>query len=174
MVEDQAGFGAVLRQYRTTAGLTQRALAEGAGLSLRGVSDLERGLRQVPYPDTVQRLADALHLDPAETANLTTAARRAQAVAPPRWGASGAASLHNLPAAITRFIGREHELAEVRARIVNERLLTLTGVGGCGKTRLALEVARAVLARYTDGVWLVELAPLVDPALVALSVGAAL
>src|SRR6266704_5301152 len=56
MVGDRTAFGALLRRYRTTAGLTQEALAEQAGLSLRGVSDLERGLRRVPYPETVERL----------------------------------------------------------------------------------------------------------------------
>jgi predicted ATPase/DNA-binding CsgD family transcriptional regulator len=79
---------------------------------------------------------------------------------------------HNLPASLTSFIGRERELAEVRARLADVRLLTLTGVGGCGKTRLALEVARAVLDLYRDGVWLVEFAPLADPALVPYSVAA--
>ena len=82
----------------------------------------------------------------------------------------GDASRHNLPASLTSFIGRERELADVQARLANTRLLTLTGVGGCGKTRLALEVARASLDHYVDGVWLVELAPLADPALVQQSV----
>jgi non-specific serine/threonine protein kinase len=77
---------------------------------------------------------------------------------------------NNLPAPLTSFIGRERELAEVQARLADSRLLTLTGVGGCGKTRLALAAARSVLDRYPDGVWLVELGPLADPALVAHSV----
>ena len=78
---------------------------------------------------------------------------------------------HNLPTPLTSFIGRERELADVQARLTGARLVTLTGVGGCGKTRLALEVARAVLDRYPDGVWLVELAALADPALVPQTVG---
>jgi hypothetical protein len=79
---------------------------------------------------------------------------------------------HNLPTALSSFVGRERELAEVQARLTDARLVTLTGVGGSGKTRLALEVARAVLDRYPDGVWLVELAALADPALVPQTVAA--
>ena len=79
---------------------------------------------------------------------------------------------HNLPTSLRSFVGRERELAEVQARLAGTRLVTLTGVGGCGKTRLALEVAQAVLDRYPDGVWLVELAALADPALVPQTVGA--
>ena len=79
---------------------------------------------------------------------------------------------HNLPMALSSFVGRERELADVQARLTGARLVTLTGVGGCGKTRLALEVAQAVLGRYPDGVWLVELAALADPALVPQTVAA--
>ena len=84
----------------------------------------------------------------------------------------GRSSRHNLPAALTSMIGRESEMADVQARVGVARLLTLTGVGGCGKTRLALEVARAVRNRFPDGVWLVELGPLADPVLVPHSVAA--
>ena len=73
---------------------------------------------------------------------------------------------HNLPLEISSFVGREKELAEVKQLLENNRLLTLTGSGGCGKTRLALAVARQLVERFEDGVWLVELAPLADPSLV--------
>jgi predicted ATPase len=74
---------------------------------------------------------------------------------------------HNLPVQPTRFIGRAREILELRQLLQSTRLLTLTGTGGSGKTRLALEVGAALLDSYHDGVWLVELAPLADPALVA-------
>jgi predicted ATPase/DNA-binding SARP family transcriptional activator len=73
---------------------------------------------------------------------------------------------HNLPLQLTRFIGRERELAAVKDLLATHRLVTLTGVGGGGKTRLALQVAADRLSSFTDGVWLVELAPVRDPALV--------
>jgi hypothetical protein len=91
----------------------------------------------------------------------------------PTSAASGRPVRHNLPAPLTSFIGREGDVQAIRARLAETRLLTLTGVGGCGKTRLALEVARDTLDQYTDGVWLVELGPLADAALVPHSVAAA-
>ena len=83
-------------------------------------------------------------------------------------------SHNNLPASLTSFVGREREMLEVRRLLSMTRLLTLTGAGGSGKTRLALEVAGGLLGAYLDGVWLVELAPLSDPALVAQAVAQAL
>jgi DNA-binding SARP family transcriptional activator len=76
-------------------------------------------------------------------------------------------SRNNLPTSLTSFVGREREMLEVRRLLSMTRLLTLTGAGGSGKTRLALEVAGDLLGAYPDGVWLVELAPLSDPVLVA-------
>jgi hypothetical protein len=73
---------------------------------------------------------------------------------------------HNLPVQLTSFVGRGKETAEVKALLRGTRLLTLTGAGGVGKTRLALQVATEVLEDYPDGVWLVELASLSDPAFV--------
>ena len=72
----------------------------------------------------------------------------------------------SLPAPLTSFIGREREIAAVRRALGGTRLLTLTGMGGCGKTRLALQVAAGLVTVYRDGVWFVDLAPLTDPALV--------
>jgi len=80
----------------------------------------------------------------------------------------------NLPAALTSFVGRQAEQAEVRSLLERSRLVSLIGSGGCGKTRLALEVAAALTEAYADGVWLVELAPLVDPELVPLAVAGCL
>ncbi len=87
---------------------------------------------------------------------------------------AGAARRHNLPLSRTSFIGREREKLEVKRMLAMTRLLTLTGVGGCGKTRLAVEVARDLVGAYPDGVWLVELAPLSDPTLVEQEVAQAL
>jgi hypothetical protein len=74
--------------------------------------------------------------------------------------------LHNLPLELSSFVGREREMSEIEALLAGNRLLTLTGPGGSGKTRLALAVASEVLEGFDDGVWLVELAPLSDPELV--------
>ena len=76
------------------------------------------------------------------------------------------AAAHNLPAARTSFVGRERELVEVKRELAMTSLLTLTGAGGTGKTRLALELARELAPAYRDGVWLVELAGLSEPGLV--------
>jgi hypothetical protein len=76
------------------------------------------------------------------------------------------ARAHNLPAQLDRFVGREREVAEGRRALRASRLLTLTGPGGSGKTRLALQLAADLVEEYPDGVWLVDLAAASDPALV--------
>jgi predicted ATPase/DNA-binding SARP family transcriptional activator len=81
---------------------------------------------------------------------------------------------HNIPAALSSFVGRERELVEIKHALAMTRVLTLTGAGGCGKTRLALEVTRDLAAAYPDGAWLVELAPLSQPQLVPQVVAGAL
>jgi predicted ATPase/DNA-binding CsgD family transcriptional regulator len=81
---------------------------------------------------------------------------------------------NNLPVQLTTFVGRRHELGEAAELLASTRLLSLTGVGGCGKTRLALQLAADVAENYPGGVWLVELAPVADPGRVAGSIAAAL
>ncbi|MDQ5827477.1 MAG: AAA family ATPase, partial [Chloroflexota bacterium] len=81
---------------------------------------------------------------------------------------------HNLPIRLSSFIGREKELAELRRLLESNRLLTLTGAGGCGKTRLALAAADELVETFEDGVWLVDLAPLADPSLVPQAVASTL
>jgi DNA-binding CsgD family transcriptional regulator len=77
---------------------------------------------------------------------------------------------HNLPAQWTSFVGRQAEIAEIKALLRAERLVTLSGPGGSGKTRLALQVARDLVGAYRQGVWFVELAALSEPSLVANSI----
>ena len=89
--------------------------------------------------------------------------------ATPERGSSG-----NLPAEVTSFVGRRHEVAGVRRMLAANRLVTLTGAGGVGKTRLAQRVGGEMRRAFPDGVWFVELAELRDPGLVAVTVGEAL
>jgi predicted ATPase/DNA-binding CsgD family transcriptional regulator len=84
--------------------------------------------------------------------------------------ADNAGLLTNLPAQVSSFIGRDAELAEVRRLVDGSRMVTLTGAGGAGKTRLALRVAAGLVDRSGDGAWFADLAPLRDPDLVALTV----
>ena len=90
---------------------------------------------------------------------------RGRLAAHPR-GYRHASPPNNLPSELSSFVGREKELAEVKRLLKDTRLLTLTGSGGCGKTRLAVVAAGELAEGFEDGVWLVELAPLVDPSLV--------
>ena len=97
-----------------------------------------------------------------------------QAAGEPAGETSGGAQAHNLPAQRTSFVGREREMLELKRALTKTRLLTLSGAGGSGKTRLALEVARDVVGAHPDGVWLVELAPLTEEALVPQAMAKAL
>lgn len=83
------------------------------------------------------------------------------------------ATSHNLPAQLTTFVGRQREKAEIKRLLAAARLVTLTGTGGAGKSRLAIESAREMIDLFPDGVWLAELGPLADPALVPQVVAAA-
>jgi predicted ATPase len=85
-----------------------------------------------------------------------------------------AGGVHGFPAVLTSFVGREQEVRAVAGLLEGYRLVTVTGPGGVGKTRLAGEVAGQVAARFADGVWLAELAPVRDPARVVGAVAVAL
>jgi len=144
--------------------LTQAELAERAGLSAHGIQKLERGATH-PYRDTAERLQVALQLKPDDQVRFRAAVLpvRRHEPAPP---SATAGVRHNLPIPTTRFVARAGEIERVIQRLRVSRLLTITGAGGCGKTRLAIEVAGRLVGDFADGAWLVDLARLVDAALV--------
>jgi predicted ATPase/DNA-binding XRE family transcriptional regulator len=174
MDQPASPFAALLRQHRLAADLSQEALAERAGLSVQAIGALERGDRRAPYRDTVDRLAGALALAPAERDRFHAAIERGRRPADRPAAPSPSTGSGHLPAPATSFVGRDDERATVRRLLDSTRLLTLTGAGGVGKTRLALHVAAAVEGDYADGARLVELAPLADPALAPQAVAVAL
>ena len=144
---DSAALGARLRQYRVAAGLTQAELAEQSGLSVRAISDLERGERRFPYADTLERYTSALKLGDVERDDLLrTRRRRVPATQPDdnmHQPVARARPWHPLSAARRPLIGRERELAGLTHLLREDQaaVMTLVGPGGVGKTRLAAEVA---------------------------------
>jgi predicted ATPase/transcriptional regulator with XRE-family HTH domain len=174
-------FAGLLREYRLAAGLTQEALCERARVSVRSLQGLEAGAQR-PQKDTARRLVEALGLPEGERARLVAAA-----VPAPRRAAGGShtspgaavqppstAIPQSLPSYLTSFVGRQRETAAVGDLLARHRLLTLTGPGGVGKTRLALYVASAQRDWFADGVVFVPLATVSDPALAGATVAAAL
>ena len=177
------GLAGLLRQLRAEAQLTQEEVAKAAGVSPRSVSDLERGINRTARQDTAVQLAGALGLaEPIRSLFIAAARGRidaAQMLAARRSQAQGgslasAGGMHGFVPALTSFVGRAGPVREVAGLLDRGRLVTVTGPGGAGKTRLAGQVARQVSGRFADGVWLAELAPVRDPALVPAVVAAAL
>jgi predicted ATPase/DNA-binding XRE family transcriptional regulator len=167
-------FGDLLKRLRVAAGLSQEALAERARMSAHAISSLERGARRAPYRDTVALLQDALALSPPDRMQLDAAAERGRKRSPRTEPiANEAAPQHNLPAQLTTFVGRERDVAEIRALHEAHRLVTVTGAGGMGKTRVALEVCSHIHGAWRDGIWFVDLAPVADGALVAARIASA-
>lgn len=161
-------FGTLLRRYRLCVGLSQETLAERADLSVEAISALERGTRRTPYPNTIDLLSAALQLDRNQQAELAASVVRRRAPRQPR-----RLALTSLPSSLTSLVGRDEELSALQSLMAGQavRLLTITGTGGVGKTRFALELARKISAEFEDGATFVTLAAVRDPSHVALALG---
>ena len=146
------GHGGQVLVSGTTAGLVADDLPAGSELIDLG----EHRLRDLDRPEHVYQLV---------------AAPLRREFPPLR---SGSSHPTNLPLQVTSFVGREQELVDIERLLSTGRMVTLVGVGGTGKTRLALHAAADVVERYANGAWLVELAPLTDAGLVVAEIGRAL
>ena len=180
-------FGLWLKRRRRALDITQEELAQQIGCALVTLRKIESGERR-PSKSILERLFLILSLPPAEQPAFMAYARSVYLDGAPSPHAAATDTLDrtpwqisertvradNLPLQLTSFIGREREVAEVQRLLDETRLLTLTGSGGAGKTRLALQAAAELLSEFEDGVWWVELASLTDPALVPQAIGSAL
>ena len=185
-----------LRQLYLALNLELAGLYEESGKYGRGIESLQRAITEEPTLEEAhaslmrlhtlsgrperalaqyERLRSTLAKELGSEPSLATRRLREEIVAgrlptappaDPTRGAPSVATGHSLPAPRTSFVGREREVVEVKRTLAMTRLLTLTGAGGSGKTRLAIEVARDLVGVYPDGEWLVELASLSEPGLV--------
>jgi predicted ATPase len=174
LLESFVTFGDMLTYLRRRARLTQSELAIAVGYSREQITKLENNQRLPDLTSVKALFVPALDLDDrpdlierllqfAEATRAAKADQRGEAsalYAPPR------ALRTNLHPPLTSFVGREYEIAEAKRLLASTRLLALTGPGGMGKTRLALQVGAALQEDFADGVWLIELAALADPTLV--------
>jgi predicted ATPase/DNA-binding XRE family transcriptional regulator len=171
-------FAHLLRSHRIVAGLSQETLAERASVSLAAIGKLERGARRRPYRKTIALLAGALALTVPERLELERAAsRRSTSV----WSATrGKPPTIKLPVFLSSFIGRERDLHQIARMLETQRLVTLVGPGGIGKTRLAARAAENFIREHAtdkdlDAVWFVDLSVITDgemvPAVISSRVG---
>jgi tetratricopeptide (TPR) repeat protein/transcriptional regulator with XRE-family HTH domain len=153
MAEPQSEFAGLLRELRTRARLTQQELADAAGVSLRTVSDLERGAATTPQKETVRLLADALHLVGPERARFETAARGRPLMVVSQ--AAAAAAMRSLPRDVASFTGRQRELEQLAKSALTAggvvSIHAIGGMAGVGKTAFAVHAAHRLAGRFPGG-----------------------
>ncbi|MDQ3156841.1 MAG: helix-turn-helix domain-containing protein [Actinomycetota bacterium] len=168
-METTPALAGLVRRLRDDVGLTQEELAERAGISVRTVSDIERGLRRSIYRDTAERLADALEVEEEDRPEFVALARKRVGRTSSNSPSVFAEQIHPLFAAVppqrTRLIGRERELGLLIKAFGDRsiRLHTLTGPGGIGKTRVAAEAATRSQGMFRDGVFFLSLGSVDQP-----------
>ncbi len=162
-------FAEELRARRLVAQLSQEELAEAARISVSAVGAYEQGVRKSPHRQTVAMLADALGLDPHERAAFEAAARSTHRLGQRR----RIASRSNLPAERAPFFGDERHVTSIANALRTNRLVTLTGTGGVGKSRSALRVAKRFIGQR-EAVWLVDVGALQRASTLSRSIAPAL
>ena len=200
-MQDALTFGSWVKRRRQGLGLTQQELAQRVGYAPVSLRKVEADKLR-PSWQIATKLAAALALDPEEQAQFVRVARNEARLEnttlpgratpspmpsvhlPPsepfpvhakvEWDESALVNMHNLPLRLSTFIGRENEIADVTQWLATHRLVTLTGEGGCGKTRLAVQTASTLLPKFAGGVWLIDFAPVADPLFVVQVAAAAL
>jgi predicted ATPase/Tfp pilus assembly protein PilF/DNA-binding XRE family transcriptional regulator len=169
VIERHESFADLLRRFRRAAGLTQQALADESQVSRRTIADLERGINR-PHKTTLELLAAALQLNAQDRFLFESAAHRSPLKTTPL---ATTLATSALPYPLTRLIGREQDERAILHLIlhVHYRLVTLIGMAGIGKTRLAISMANKLLPHFPDGVYFVPLAHVQDwkliPAMIA-------
>jgi predicted ATPase/Tfp pilus assembly protein PilF/DNA-binding XRE family transcriptional regulator len=162
-MQEEISFGTWLRKQRRAWDLTRQAFADQVGCAEVTLRRIEAGTLK-PSKELATILLEKLGIPETERTQWISFARGLSSF-PTKSIPSSNQSKSNLPASLTTFVGREKEQADVIQLLAKHRLVTLTGSGGVGKTRLAVTVGEQVLANYADGVWLVELTSLNDPLL---------
>ena len=162
---DYISFGEWLRQRRHILDLTQQELADLVGCARITLRRIEAGGLK-PSRELAQILLEKLEAPSSKDEAWLRFARGLSGFPESPVDSSASRPATNLPTLLTTFIGRKKEQMEVIQLITKHRLVTLTGAGGIGKTRLSLKIGEKVLGEYVDGVWLVELASILDPLLV--------
>ena len=165
-------FGTLLRRYRIEANLSQEALAEAARVSPSAIGAYERGVHAAPHRHTVAMLADVLELQGATRAEFELAARRRPRGAK-RYSSDSEYAL-NVPPQTTSFVGREDDVSRIEDQLRRAHCVTVTGTGGIGKTRLAIQVAARCSTRFRDGSIFVDLGSATDDGIVLSKVALAL
>lgn len=143
----EQAFGTLLRSYRIRAGYSQETLAERAHLSASAIGLIERGVRRAPYRQTIDMLAGALDLTSEDRQHLVQSANQARARPAP--ASQSPVEPLDLLAPLTSFIERP-EVAELASIVRENRLVTITGSGGVGKTRTAVEAVKRIAHRRED------------------------